>query len=314
MARTGFAYDPFFLKHRVSNFHPEQPARLQAILSALGKSGLLQRLIPIPARPAEQSELTAIHSPEYINRVEQSCARGLRFIDSLDTEICSDSFQAAKLAAGAAIEAAKAVAEGMVDNAFCAVRPPGHHAVHDAAMGFCIFNNVAITARYLQRAHGVGRVLIVDWDVHHGNGTQDAFYRDETVFYFSVHRYPFYPGTGAADETGEGKAKGYTLNVPLRAGSDDSVYEEVFKNVVPPVADRFQPDFVLLSAGFDAHYADPLGGMQVTEAGFRTMLQVMLEIARVHCGGKLVSVIEGGYNLQALADCVCDHVRLLLEA
>ncbi len=314
MARTGLVYDPLFLRHRVSDLHPEQPARLEAVIAALQQAGLLKRVVRIEPCPAEHADLVPIHSPEYIRRVEQACMRGRQFLDSLDTEICPDSFQAAKLAAGAVIAAAGAVAEGKIDNAFCAVRPPGHHAVHDRAMGFCIFNSVAVATRYLQRAHGVERVLIVDFDVHHGNGTQDAFYGDDTVFYFSMHRYPFYPGTGAAHETGEGKAKDCTLNVPLPAGSDDDVYEKVLNRILRPAADRFRPGFLMLSAGFDPHYADPLGGMQVTEAGFRTMLQLILEIARQHCGGKLVSVIEGGYNLHALAVCACDHVRLLLEA
>jgi acetoin utilization deacetylase AcuC-like enzyme len=314
VARTGFVYDPTFLMHRVSSLHPEQPARLQAIVGALEETGLLGKLTPLAPRAAELDELTTVHAADYVERVKWACSRGDGFLDSLDTEICPDSFLAAKLAVGAALCAVDAVVEGKVDNAFCAVRPPGHHATHAKAMGFCIFNNVALTARHLQRVHGLERVLIVDWDVHHGNGTQEAFYYDETVFYFSVHRYPYYPGTGAASETGEDKGRGFTLNVPLPAGADDGVYEKVFEEKLLPAAKTFQPDFVLISAGFDPHHADPLGGMRVSEEGFRTMLRVVLEVAGSTCDGKVVSVLEGGYRLDALRTCVCDHIAMLMAA
>lgn len=312
MARTGLIYDPTFLAHRVSSLHPEQPARLQAVVGALEETGFLEKLTLLPPRAAELEELTTVHAADYVERVRQACACRDGFLDSIDTEICPDSFLAAKLAAGAALCAVDAVVQGKVDNAFCAVRPPGHHATHAKAMGFCIFNNVAIAARHLQRVHGVERVLIVDWDVHHGNGTQEAFYDDDTVFYFSVHRYPYYPGTGAASEIGEGRGKGFTLNVPLPAGADDGIYQKVFQEKLLPAAKLFHPDFVLISAGFDPHHADPLGGMRVTEVGFRAMLRVVLEIAASNCGGKVVSVLEGGYHLDALRTCVCDHVAMLL--
>ncbi len=314
MARTGLVYDPTFLAHRVSAMHPEQPARLQAIMSALEEAGLLAQLKQLRARPAGDAELAAIHTLEYVERVKQACERGERFLDSLDTEICPDSHTAARLAAGAVLAAASAVADGEVDNAFCAVRPPGHHAVREQAMGFCIFNNVAIAARYLQQTHRLQRILIVDWDAHHGNGTQEAFYGDNTVFYFSVHRYPFYPGTGAANERGEGKGVGFTLNVPLPVGSGDAAYQDAFERVLRRAVEEFEPEFVLLSAGFDSHYLDPLGGMRVTEKGFKAMLQVVLELAARFCGGKVVSVLEGGYHLEALRVCACDHVAMLLEA
>lgn len=314
MARTGLVYDPTFLAHRVSAMHPEQPARLQAIISALEPTGLLTRLKQLHPRPAEDSELATIHSLEYVKRVKQACEKGEQFLDSLDTEIGPDSHTAARLAAGAVLTAVTAVLEGEVDNAFCAVRPPGHHAVRAQAMGFCIFNNVAIAARHLQRAHGLQRILIVDWDAHHGNGTQEAFYQEQGVLYFSVHRYPYYPGTGAANERGEAKGEGFTLNVPLPAGSGDTAYQDAFERVLRPAAEAFHPDFVLVSAGFDPHYLDPLGGMGVTEKGFRGMLQVILDMAARFCGGKVVSVLEGGYHLEALRVCVCDHVAMLLDA
>ncbi|MDZ7295309.1 MAG: histone deacetylase [candidate division KSB1 bacterium] len=314
MARTALVYDPLFLAHRVSAYHPEQPARLEVIISGLEECGLLQKLILLKPRKAEDEELAAVHAAEYVQRLQRACANGEQTIDSPDTEICSDSFAAAKLAAGAALVAADAIMQGAVDNAFCAVRPPGHHAVRARAMGFCLFNNVAVAARYLQRAHGVRRILIVDWDVHHGNGTQEAFYGDDSVLYFSVHQFPHYPGTGAAHEKGSGVGKGYTINVPLPPGSDDAAYERAFKDVLRPAGERLSPEFVLISAGFDPHRSDALGDMCVTEAGFKTMLKVVLEIAQRSCGGRLISVLEGGYNLQALRTCVCDHVGMLLAA
>lgn len=314
MARTGLAYDSAFLSHRVSPHHPEQPARVQAVIAGLEKDGLLQKLTMLTPRMATDEELATVHSPEYVRRVERACAAGERFLDSLDTEICSESFLAAKLAAGAGLTAVDAVMQGKVTNAFCAVRPPGHHAEHARAMGFCLFNNVAVAARHLQRTHGLERILIVDWDVHHGNGTQAAFYEDDSVLYFSVHQFPHYPGTGAAHEKGRGRGEGYTVNVPLPAGSGDADYEQVFKEILRPVARRLHPDFVLISAGFDPHHSDPLGGMRVTEAGFKSIFHVTLDIASEYCAGRVVSLLEGGYNLEALRTCVCDHVRMLLEA
>ncbi len=314
MARTGLVYDPTFLAHRVSPHHPERPERLQAIISGLEECGLLEKLTPLRPRMATEDELSAIHSAEYLQRIEQACAAGERYLDSLDTEICRDSYVAARLAAGGVLVAAEAVMRGQVQNAFCALRPPGHHALHGRAMGFCLVNNVAVAARYLQRSHGARRILIVDWDVHHGNGTQAAFYADDSVLYFSTHQFPFYPGTGAATERGQGKGEGYTVNVPLPAGADDAAYERAFKEVLLPAAKSYRPDFVFISAGFDAHHSDPLGGMSVTEAGFRRMLQVVLELARECWAGRLVSVLEGGYNLDALRTCVCDHVLMLTQA
>ncbi|MGH7473424.1 MAG: histone deacetylase family protein, partial [Candidatus Methylomirabilales bacterium] len=203
---------------------------------------------------------------------------------------------------------------GTVDNVFCAVRPPGHHAERARAMGFCLFNNVAITARYLQRRHGLGRVLIVDWDVHHGNGTQQAFYHDDSVLFFSTHQYPYYPGTGRATERGEGRGEGGTINVPMSPGQGDGEYREIFERVLVPAADTFRPEFVVISAGFDAHRDDPLAGMGLTEDGYAALTGIVAGIARRHSKGRILSCLEGGYNLKALAASVERHVMSLMEA
>jgi acetoin utilization deacetylase AcuC-like enzyme len=209
--------------------------------------------------------------------------------------------------------AVDAVLSGEVRNAFCAVRPPGHHATADRSMGFCLLNNVAIAARYIQKRHKLPKVLVVDWDVHHGNGTQEMFYADPSVFYFSVHRYPFYPGTGSAEQHGAGKGKGATLNVPLPAGSGDREFLRAFSEKLVPAAGQYHPDFVLVSAGFDAHRDDPLGGMRVTTEGFAEMTRIVKRIAEEHCQGRLVSVLEGGYDLDGLAASVAAHLRILME-
>ncbi len=217
------------------------------------------------------------------------------------------------MAAGGMLSAIDAVMAGKVENAFCAVRPPGHHAVRDRAMGFCIFNNIAIGAKYIQEKYGLSKILIVDWDVHHGNGTQESFYEDPDVLYFSLHRYPFYPGTGSLSQKGQGDGLNLNLNFPLPAGSTDEDYLEIFEAQLKPAVVSFSPDFVLISAGFDAHVEDPLGGMAVTEEGFAMMTQIVKEIAQQCCESRLVSILEGGYHLQALADSVDAHIRVLME-
>jgi acetoin utilization deacetylase AcuC-like enzyme len=254
-----------------------------------------------------------LHSPEYIQRADSSCRNGTRFLDSLDTPISPKSYDAALMAVGGVFSAIDAVMQKKVSNAFCAVRPPGHHAVEDAAMGFCIFNNVAIGARYIQKQYALSKILIVDWDVHHGNGTQAAFYDDPNVLYFSTHQYPFYPGTGGVAEKGTGKGQNYNINVPLPAGSTDVDYIEAFKEKLEPAALTFSPDFVLISAGFDAHENDLLGGMKVTTQGFAELTQIVKQIAQKCCENRLVAVLEGGYDLEGLADAVEAHINVLIR-
>lgn len=313
MAKTGFVYDEFFLKHKTGAGHPERPERLTAIVENLKKKDLLRQLQTINTRDAEQEWIETIHDADYIERVKAACEDGDGHVDTMDCPVSPMTYAAAVRAAGAMLSAVDAVVAGDVKNAFCAVRPPGHHALRNRAMGFCYFNNVAIAARYAQKKHSLSRVLIIDWDVHHGNGTQAAFYEDPTVIYFSTHLYPFYPGSGAADERGAGKGVGFTINCPMRAGAGDAECLKAFNERLVPAAKEFHPDIVLISAGFDAREDDLLGRMQVTDAGFAEMTRIVKKIAADCCGGRLVSTLEGGYYLEGLALAAEAHVRALME-
>lgn len=314
---TAFLYDPRFLEHKVSEGHPERPQRLEAIVKRLKEKGLADKLLALAAAPAEEKWLTSVHSREYVERVKKAsseCGDGISFIDTRDVPVSAKSYDVAVLASGGVLAAVDAVVDGRARNAFCAVRPPGHHALKDKAMGFCLFGNVAIAARYLQQKHKLAKVLIVDWDVHHGNGTQHASYDDPSILHFDIHRAPFYPGSGNADETGEGKGEGFKINVPFSAGSTDTDYREAFEHKLKPAALAFRPDFVLISAGFDAHEKDPLGGMKLTAEGYAELTRLVKGIAETCCKGRLVSVLEGGYDLEGLADSVEAHVRALMES
>ncbi len=309
--RTGLVYDDIFLKHVSGDGHPERPERLTAIVRHLKEKGIYERLLLIKPRPASVDWISTVHDKKHVSRVKEACRGGGAVLDGGDTVVCADSYEVARMAVGGVLAAVDAVVAGKVRNAFCAVRPPGHHATKDQGMGFCIFNNVAIAARYVQKKYGLKKVMIVDWDVHHGNGTQEAFYEDPTVLYFGTHEHPLYPGTGSGDETGQGEGKGFTINMPLPAGTTDEKFIQVFEQVLKPAALRFKPDFVLISAGFDAHKDDPLGHMQMTEEGFAETTSIVTEIADQFCGGRVVSVLEGGYNLKALAQSVAAHISVL---
>ena len=305
---TALATSPFFLRHDTGPGHPERPERLSWILDHLKSQGLLDRARLIDPAPAERGWIESIHDPAYVERVEAACRRGDLLIDSMDTAICPESFDAALLAAGAGIALGTAVLEGHARNGMALVRPPGHHAERSLAMGFCLFNNVAILAKYLLSKPGIDRVLIVDWDVHHGNGTQNSFERDPAVFYFSIHQWPHYPGTGAAGERGRGPGEGTTLNLPAPAGWGDEEYLRAFRDVLVPAAIDFDPQFVLVSAGFDAHLRDPLAEMRVTEEGYAAMTRIVREIAQECCDERVVSLLEGGYDPVALPRSVAAHV------
>ena len=312
-AKTGLVYDEIYLKHKTSPGHPERPERLTAIVARLKERKLFDQLTLISPPPAPIEWITAIHSPEYVKHVRETCAAGSGLLDSGDTPVSADSYEAALRAAGGVMAAVDAVVEGKVGNAFCAVRPPGHHALKNRAMGFCLFNNVAIATRYAQKKHNLAKVLIVDWDVHHGNGTMDAFYDDGSILQFDIHRSPFYPGSGTADETGRGKGLGMKINVPVPAGSGDDVYKKAFEEKLRPAAMAFRPDVVFISAGFDAGVGDPLGGMKVTPEGYAALTRVVRAIAEECCRGRLVAVLEGGYDLEGLANSVEAHLRVLME-
>jgi len=310
--RTGFLYHPDYLKHDTGYGHPECSQRLVAILEAVRNSDIWNDLILIEPTPATIDQIKYIHDSRYVEAVKQMCDSGGGYID-YDTTISAESFNVALLAAGAVLRGIDATIAGDIDNAFALVRPPGHHATPQIGMGFCIFNNVAIAARYIQREHNLPKILIIDWDLHHGNGTQDAFYDDPTVLYFSIHQSPFYPGTGRFNETGAGAGVEFTLNFPVRTGSQPENYVEIFEQQLKPAALEFQPDFILISAGFDAHQLDPLGGLCMTEKGFGKLTDIACEIANTTCNCRLVSVLEGGYSLDGLSKSVVVHLKHLMN-
>jgi len=311
--KTAIVYDEVYLEHETTAGHPERPERLLETIETLRVSGVYDELLELKPTAAPLEWVAAVHSTEYIQRVRSTSEDAPAYLDSADVPVSRRSYEVALMAAGGVLRAVDAIMAGQAANAFCAVRPPGHHALESKAMGFCIFNNVAIGARYVQGKYKLPRVLIVDWDVHHGNGTEAEFYDDPNVLYFSVHQYPFYPGTGAESDRGRGEGLGSTINVPLPAGSGGGVYLETFEKVLRPAAMEFRPDFLFISAGFDAHRHDLLGGMDLTAEGFAELTEVVMEIAEKCCEGRLVSVLEGGYNIEALAACVEAHIRVLMR-
>lgn len=311
MKKTGFFYHPDYLKHKTGEGHPERPERLSTLVKHLLGTKIWNDLDHLQPQLAHADQVTLVHPKEYVKSIAERCRSGVTVLDQGDTRVCPESYDAALLAVGAVTEAVDLVMRGKLDSAFCAVRPPGHHAETATAMGFCLFNNAAIAARHAQKAHGVGRVAILDWDVHHGNGTQQIFYEDSSVLYVSLHQYPFYPGTGAADETGSGNGKGFTLNCPMNAGAGEKEYFDAFRSRIIPSMNEFRPELLILSAGFDAHKDDPLAGINLTEDSFAAMTDMMKDLAQDCCGGKIVSVLEGGYDLQALARSVERHLNTL---
>ena len=309
--KVGCVYHPLYLEHD-TGYHPENARRLEAIVAHLEATGLRQQLVPIEARPATLEELSLVHYPRHIARIEAAALSGGGSLDA-DTPMSAGSYQAALYAAGGVIRAVDAVMDNTVTRAFALVRPPGHHATPGQAMGFCLFNNIAIAARYALARLRLERVLIIDFDVHHGNGTQDAFYNDPQVLYISTHQYPHYPGSGGIGEIGAGSALGATINIPLPAGSGDNEYGQVFDLVIVPATERFRPRLILVSAGYDAHRDDELAMMQVSIAGFAGMVRTIKGLADRLTGGRLVFSLEGGYNLSALAASVKTTFDVLLD-
>ena len=303
--------DPVYRKHE-TGVHPENAKRLEAILGALDRDeSLSNRLIRITPKPAHNEDIARCHREELVYHLESLCVRGERYVD-VDTRIGPESFEVAKLAAGAATTAVDAVMNQDGGRAFCVIRPPGHHATITNAMGFCLFNNAAIGARYAQQRYGVERVLIIDWDVHHGNGTQDIFWSDPTVFYFSTHQYPYYPGTGAADERGDGRGEGTTLNIPLSMGTPAREHRQAFIDALHQIERGFPPDLIIISAGFDSRRGDPLGGLMLEDTDFSEMTKEVLRISEKHASGRVVGLLEGGYNLDLLGGSVKSHISALL--
>ena len=315
MKRLGIVYHPDYLLHVAPFEHPESPERLTAIMENLESSGLLGKSIPITPDFADDRDVQAVHDQKYLNQFEMSCRRGDITPDAGDTYLCRHSYNIAFLSAGGAVAGAKAVAEGAVDRAFCAIRPPGHHASREMGMGFCLLNNVAVATKYLQSQFDIGKVLIIDWDVHHGNGTQSIFTDDPSVFFFSIHEHPTfsYPGTGRRWEIGKGKGEGTTLNAPMAPGSSDEEYRLVFEQTLFPAVEQFRPDFILISAGFDAHDDDPLSDIRLSCEGFRFMTRHVIKMAEQFCGGRLLSILEGGYEISSLTSSVAVHIQELLD-
>lgn len=309
MKRTAISYDPFNRRHTREG-HPENFRRLEETWNLLQIDGILHQITLIPSTPAPRQAVLRVHTPAYLERLESTAFFSGGHLDA-DTYLTHDSFDAALLAAGGLLNVVDKVLHKQMDNGFALVRPPGHHALGHTGMGFCLLDNVAVAARWAQDVHGLHRILIVDFDVHHGNGTQDTFYRDPSVLFFSIHQYPFYPGTGAANETGMGRAEGATINVPFPASVGDEGYLAAFRQILLPAARMFRPELILLSAGYDAHWMDPLAHMRLSITGYARLVTLLMELADELCHGRLVAVLEGGYHLNVLSHSVLTTLRVL---
>lgn len=315
MKRTGFLYDERFLLHETGPYHPEVPERLTAIREGIAGAGLLEKLVLIPAVPPEMRWILAVHTADYVQRFEAACRTNKQTLDSPDNQMCAKTYEVAQLAVGGVIETCRRLMAGEIDNAFCAVRPPGHHAEVNRAMGFCYFNNIAVAARYLQQAHGIGRVGIVDFDVHHGNGTQHIFEDDASVYYYSIHQHPTfaYPGTGREFEYGKGLGYGFTRNSPVLPGQGDEEYRRLIERDLLPALAEFKPEVLLVSTGFDAHRDDDMSDIKLSTDFFSWIMELLVGLANDHARGRIVSVLEGGYALGRLPELARNHVRILLN-
>ncbi len=307
---TAYVYAPVFLEHDQLG-HVECRERLEAAIRALTQQGTLERMVAVQPTPVTMEHLLAVHHEHYVKHVAEVAERGGGNLDP-DTYLNHRSYEVALLAAGGLLNLVDAILEGQVDNGFALVRPPGHHALPGRGMGFCLFNNIAVAARYALEHKGLSRILIVDFDLHHGNGTQDVFYSTDQVLYFSTHQYPYYPGTGHWSEIGEGPGEGFTANFPLPAGVGDEGYEQIFDEMLYPLAERYSPELILVSAGYDAHWADPLGMMQLSTTGYGYLTGVLRQMAEELCGGRLAFTLEGGYDLRALANSIAATIQTLL--
>lgn len=313
MSKLAYIYHPVFLKHDAGSFHPENYKRLNAINSYLNQIGFMQKMEIIEPEAADLAMIELVHSKSYVQKISETVKQEQSILDQGDTFAGEFSFEAALHAAGSVTKGIDLLAANQFDKIFCAVRPPGHHAEYNYASGFCIFNNIAIAARYAQQKGYAKKILIIDWDVHHGNGTQHTFESDPNVFYYSIHQFPFFPGTGAEHEIGLDEGAGYTMNRPLKSGYADQEYLDVFEKDLISIQNKFKPDLILTSAGFDGHKDDPLAGMLLTENAYGKITELLLELAWKYTNGKILSVLEGGYNLSALAKSVEAHLDVLLN-
>lgn len=315
MKKTGFLYDERYQLHTTGNYHPEVPDRLSRVYEGIKQAGLLPKLVLINASRADMKWIEMVHDRDYIQRFEAACSSGVNMFDSPDNQMCSATYETALLAVGGILDVARQVMDGTLDNAFCAVRPPGHHAEANKAMGFCYFNNIAIAARYIQKEWPIQRVGIVDFDVHHGNGTQHIFEGDPTVFYYSIHQHPSfaYPGTGREFESGKDFGHGYTKNSPVLPGHGDEEYKRLMKRDLFPAFEEFKPQAMLVSTGFDAHREDEMSDIKLSTEGFSWIMQNLVELADRYSDGKIISILEGGYSLRRLPELAANHVEILLK-
>ncbi len=309
---TAYVYDPLYLEHNRWG-HVERRERLEMTMQVLEERGLPDRLVKVEATPVPMEHLLEVHLQQYIDQVKQAAAKGGGHLDP-DTYVNDRSYEVALLAAGGMLNLVQAVLDKQVTNGFALVRPPGHHAMPSRGMGFCIFNNVAVAAKYALKMNRLSRILIVDFDLHHGNSTHEVFYDTSKILYFSTHQYPYYPGTGHWDSIGRGEGEGFTVNVPLPPGVGDEGYEHIFDEILYPLAERYHPELILVSAGFDAHWADPLGMMQLSTAGYVYLTRTLREMAEEFCDGHLIFTLEGGYDLEALAYSIAATLQALLGA
>ncbi len=315
MKRTGFLYDDRYLLHKTGPYHPEIPERLTAIYEGIEQGGLLDQVVRIQASIPDLKWIHSVHPGDYVQRFEAACRAGKQTFDSPDNQMCRETYETALLAVGGIIETCRQLMEGVLDNAFCAVRPPGHHAEVNRAMGFCYFNNVAIAARYLQKQWGIARVGIVDFDVHHGNGTQHIFDDDPSVFYYSIHQHPTfaYPGTGREFEYGKGSGYGFTKNTPVLPGQGDEDYQRLIERDLYPAFEEFKPEMILTSTGFDGHRDDDMSDIKLSTEFFSWVMRKVLGLAQTYTKGRLVSILEGGYCLKRLPELARNHVDILLN-
>ena len=301
--KTAVVKDEIYLQHLTGDSHPESHHRLEVVYEMLEDEEMKGKFRILSPRPATQEELELNHSLNYINQVASTAGRSFSMLDP-DTTTSAKSWEVAQMAVGGMLAAIDKVMDGEVKNAFALVRPPGHHAERNRGRGFCLFNNIAIGAHYARQKYLLDRILIVDWDLHHGNGTQNAFYEDPHIVYFSTHQYPYYPGSGSIDEDGKGEGKGFTINVPLPGGQEDQDFSGIYQDILKPIASEFKPQLILVSAGYDIYFQDPLGEMNVTPEGFATLTSLIMDMAQSNCQGKLVITLEGGYHLNGLRDSV----------
>jgi len=313
MNRTAYLFDDIYLEHDTGWGHPEKPERLVKIHKKISSSPYFSDLIKIKTSLPDIKCIEAIHSPDYIQRVKREIESGISYLDSMDTVVCIKSYDVALYAVGGCINMCDAIMRGEAVNGFCVIRPPGHHAEKNYAAGFCIFNNIAIAARYLQKTYKLKNIAIIDWDVHHGNGTQHSFEDDNSILYISLHQFPHYPGTGSKYEKGTGRGVGYTQNFPMNHSAGDEEYLFLFENQIIPALNTFKPEFILISAGFDAHKSDPLSSIRLSTNIFYTFTRMLMSVAKNHSHGRIIGFLEGGYNVSVLPDCVDMVFKAFLE-